>query len=213
MKCRLADAAPRRVQQGRKRGVAQLNRFSAVVLDHAKLEVGIVQLAKHLAGRRRHFALHREQLFFRVRECMRLVAQQPLEQEVVRCKLLGGHETLHLRGRDRHDFRPDVARRLAGAAGGVLIAPLNALVSAVGSVLGRLEKRIRAKPLARAVHVDVELKARGDGLGTGAELAAELFIAPDAPLPAAKGRLPRVVIFEQRGQVPRIGRLHLSALR
>ena len=46
-----AHGALRRMQQRRKRGVAQFDQLAGVILDRAEFQIGVVQLAKHLVGR------------------------------------------------------------------------------------------------------------------------------------------------------------------
>ena len=149
-----------------------------------------------------HFALHGQQLFFASAERVRLVAQQPLEQQLIRRQLLGGQKLLHL-PRNGHDLGPDVAGRLRGAAGGVVKPALHPLVVAVGRVLGRLQKGIGAQPFAGAVEVDVELQAGGQRLGARRQLASKLGIAADLLLPLREGRFPGRIVGKQARKIPR----------
>jgi hypothetical protein len=81
--CRLAHVAIWGVQQGGKRGMAQLDPLSLFVLDGAELKVGIVQLPEDLARGAGHFALHGQQLLFAVVQRVRLVTQHPLQHQPV----------------------------------------------------------------------------------------------------------------------------------
>ena len=115
--------------------------------------------------------------------------------------------------RHRHELRADEAGRLGGLRGRVLVAALHPLVVAVALVLRGLEERVDAQPLARPVHGCVELQAGRQHLGAVAELAAELFVPGDLPLPFRERRLPLGVGLEQRRKIPRVRRLDLAARR
>ena len=93
----------------------------------------------------------------------------------------------------------------AGLGGDVLVAALHPLVVAVALVLGGLEERVDAEPLAGAVDRRVELQARREHLGAVAELALELLVAGDLLFPLLERRLPLRVGLEEAGEVPRVG--------
>ena len=107
MKCRFADGSLRRIEECRKRGVAELDRFALFVFHEAEFQIGVGQLAEGMVGGFRHLGLHGQEFFFRLAERVRLVAEQPFDGRPMRGQLLGGQEFLHRRRWNRHDFRAD----------------------------------------------------------------------------------------------------------
>ena len=119
-------------------GVAQLDQRSAIVLDRAKLQVRVVQLAENLVGRLRHLDLHGQQAFFLVAERVRAIAEQTFQQEPVGGQTLVGQELLHAIGRDGQDLGPDIAGGLGRLAGGSCSGRMRwAALSVVSSLVRR----------------------------------------------------------------------------
>ena len=62
-----------------KRRVRKFDRVAFVIFQFAEPQIGVIELPKGVASRARHFALHRQQSFFVVRQRVRPVAKQSLE--------------------------------------------------------------------------------------------------------------------------------------
>ena len=115
-----------------------------------------MQLTECLAGRLCHLALHGQQLFLAFAQRVLFESNNALQQQPVRLQLFRARERLHSAGRNRQDLGPNVAGRLPGKRGHVLKSRDHALIMAVGLVLGGLQKRVNADPLAHSIHVAIE---------------------------------------------------------
>ena len=157
----LADVAARRAQEAGERSVRELDRFALLVLNHAELEVGIGELAKHAVGGAGHFALHGEQLLFAGAERVRLVADQAFELQPIWFELLRLDVLFEFLFREGQDFRANKAGGFAGMCGGVIVAAAHSLVAAVGHVFRGFEMGVRAEPFCFLIELRVELEEFG----------------------------------------------------
>jgi hypothetical protein len=77
-------------------------------------------------------------------------------------------------------------------------------ILAVAGVLGLLQERIGADPLAESLELDVKFKAVGDGASAITELSFEPLVTRRHFLPLGERRPPSVVVRKEARQVPRV---------
>ena len=208
-----ADVAVGRTEKGDEVAVAQFQLLALFVLHRAELEIAVGQLAENLDRRLRHLVLHRQQPLFLLAERVRLEADDPRKQQLVRGQRLGLQELVNLRRGNREDLRIHEARSLGRLGGYPHEAAHHPLIDAVRLVLAGFQVGVMRQAVAHAVEVQIEGNALGQRVGAVGQVALKLFVAVETLPPGDKRRFPGIVIGVEARQVPGVGRIDLAAAK
>ena len=165
-------------------------------VDGAEVEVHVGEGGERLACGLIGLDLQRQQPFLRLREHVRLEAQQLAQRDAELGQRRVGQELLHHGVGDRLELRSEVALFRLGAAGDVEVAREAALVVAVAGVLAGAQVGVVADPFVELLQLVEEFQAgpqvRGglaEGALEGADARYQLLVLLQTLLPGVLGRI------------------------